>query len=120
MSTILSSRRPLPTESQLCLSIAAGCLLIGAVGYMVNWLQPDSTHLSACLPIGMCYLLWGLCVWWRAPRAPLPARRHFRRLDGVFHSLACHELTLGADARHELGPSRESLCPQSPLLRNSH
>lgn len=120
MRCLPTIRRPLVAESQLCLSIAAGCLIIGAIGYAVNCFQPDSTHLSACLPIGICYLLWGLCVWWRTPHPPLAAHRRFRGLDGVFRSLSLHELVLVNDARHRLAPSHESLDPDPPLLRNSH
>ncbi len=38
-----------------CLAVSAACLMVGAAGWLVNWLIPNSTNLDMLLLIGVYY-----------------------------------------------------------------
>ena len=50
----------LSAESQMCFGAAAGCLVLGLVGYAVNALTTSETTLSAFLVISAFYLMLGI------------------------------------------------------------
>lgn len=47
----------MPDEGKLCLAASGGCLLVGAVGWMLGTAIPAVANLSALLVIGVLYLL---------------------------------------------------------------
>lgn len=50
----------LSAETQMCFGAAAGCLVLGLIGYAVNSLTASETTLSAFLVISAFYLMLGV------------------------------------------------------------
>ncbi|MBI1310339.1 hypothetical protein GC176_03450 [bacterium] len=73
MSTTTFSNRPEISpkeqalgEQLLCFAAAAGCTVVGGIGWLINELTSIATSLEALLIIGDFYLLNGVIAWWRA------------------------------------------------------
>lgn len=55
-----SRRMRFNDESKLCFWAAMGCLVVGTIGWLVNYIAPGSTMLGALLLVGCFYLFLGL------------------------------------------------------------
>lgn len=60
-----SPRDRLAFEVRLSFAAAGGCLLVGGIGWLVNWLADVDTHLPALIAVGGFYGLMGLARWWK-------------------------------------------------------
>lgn len=65
----VSPRDRLAFEVRLCFVAAGGCLLVGGIGWLVNWLADIDTHLPALVAVGGFYGLMGLARWWKLSRS---------------------------------------------------
>jgi len=54
------STRPLNDASKLCFGAAAGCLVVGAVGWIVNSLEPGTTMLHGLFTVAVFYFALGV------------------------------------------------------------
>ncbi len=63
-----SPRDRLAFEVRLSFAAAGGCLLVGGIGWLVNWLAGIDTHLPALVAVGGFYGLMGLARWRKLSR----------------------------------------------------
>jgi hypothetical protein len=52
--------RPLSDASKLCFGAAAGCFVVGAAGWIVNFLEPGITLLHGLLVVAVFYFALGV------------------------------------------------------------
>lgn len=64
----LSPRDQVADETRVCFATAGGCLLVGALGWLVNWIGSLSTPLPALAVVGGFYGVMGLARWWKWSR----------------------------------------------------
>ena len=57
----------LGNESELCFGAAAGCFIVGAVGWLVNLVQPDTTLLHGLLVVAGFYGFLGVVSLFKRP-----------------------------------------------------
>lgn len=51
--------KKLDDESRLCFGAAAGCFLVGSLGWLINLVRPDTTLLDGLLVIAAFYCFLG-------------------------------------------------------------
>ena len=60
----LASLSQLTSEQQLCFSAAVCCMVLGTIGWGINYFNPGATSLDAMLVVGVFYLFnAGLAAW---------------------------------------------------------
>ncbi len=48
-------RKQFNDESKLCFGAAVGCLVVGALGWLINYAAPETTTLHGLLVVGVFY-----------------------------------------------------------------
>lgn len=61
----LAPRDQVADEARVCFAAAAGCLAIGLIGWLVNWVGSFHTHLPAFAVVGAFYGIMGFARWWK-------------------------------------------------------
>jgi hypothetical protein len=77
----LTGLSALSSECQLCFGTAAGCFVIGAIGYAVNALTVMETTLTAFLVMSGIYLLFGVISWFKSSPKYVPIATPAKQYD---------------------------------------
>ena len=57
---VVQVKKKLNDDTTLCFGAAAGCFVVGALGWLVNWVQPDTTLLHGLLVVAGFYCFLGV------------------------------------------------------------
>ena len=63
----LIDKKKLNDESKLCFGAAAGCFVLGAFGWLVNLVQPETTLLQGLLVVAVFYGFVGVASLFTRP-----------------------------------------------------
>lgn len=88
-------KRKFNDESKLCFGAAAGCFVIGAVGWLVNLVQPETTLLHGLLVVAGFYGFLGVVSLFKPSTSTADAMDEMRGTESN------HSIGLCADKQLE-------------------